>query len=283
MNEMNDTTISFRDRVIVIASMHRKDLAITPVLEKDFGLKCRIAEGIDTDRFGTFSGEVERNGSPIDAARMKCDFVLDRGDTDLVIATEGSFGPHPSAFFLPAHQELILLKDKFLGIEIQASTLTTETNFAQAQVTNTKDLLAFAARAGFPEHGLILRSDYRMEKGIASEQRLLHVFEDMLNQGFPIAVETDMRAMMNPSRMKVIKALTYQLAEKMKCLCPQCSTPGFDLVKHIPGLPCEWCSQPTRMVKSVVKACQKCSFQEEYEVMHAKRFADPAVCSNCNP
>ena len=280
---MNDTTVSFRDRVIVIASMHRKDLAIAPVLEKDFGLKCRIAEGIDTDRFGTFSGEVERIGSPIDAARMKCDFVLDRGDADLVIATEGSFGPHPSAFFLPAHQELILVKDKLLGIEIQASTLTTETNFAQAQVSNTIELLAFASKVNFPTHGLILKSDHRIEKGIESEQGLLYVFEDMLNQGFPISVETDMRAMMNPTRMKIIKALTYQLGEKMKCLCPACKTPGFDLVKHIPGLPCELCFQPTRIAKSIVRACQKCLFAEEIELPQTKRFADPAVCLHCNP
>jgi hypothetical protein len=42
-------------------------------------------------------------------------------------------------------------------------------------------------------------------------------------------VETDMRAMYNPSRMTVIQNATKKLVEKINSCCPQCNIPGLEL------------------------------------------------------
>lgn len=57
--------------VAVIATMHAKERAIAPVLLRKLELAATVAPGFDTDRFGTFSREIERVGSQLDAARAK--------------------------------------------------------------------------------------------------------------------------------------------------------------------------------------------------------------------
>jgi hypothetical protein len=51
---------------------------------------------------------------------------------------------------------------------------------------------------------------------------------------------------------------TQNLIEKIKHLCPNCSTPGFDIVTAQAGLPCENCSLPTRSTLSYLYQCKKC-------------------------
>ena len=55
----------------VLVTMHGKERAITPVLKEGLGLELSLATGVNTDKFGTFSRDVERTGSPLDAARAK--------------------------------------------------------------------------------------------------------------------------------------------------------------------------------------------------------------------
>ena len=50
----------FRGRLAVLATMHRKEQAIAPVLEEMLGLRIEVAHGLDTDRFGTFTREIPR-------------------------------------------------------------------------------------------------------------------------------------------------------------------------------------------------------------------------------
>ena len=43
-----------------IAAMHGKERVIGPILSRSLGLVGSPAAGIDTDKFGTFSREIER-------------------------------------------------------------------------------------------------------------------------------------------------------------------------------------------------------------------------------
>ena len=47
----------------VLATMHRKDRVIVPLLEHALGLEIRVPRDFDTNRFDTFTREVERTGS----------------------------------------------------------------------------------------------------------------------------------------------------------------------------------------------------------------------------
>lgn len=55
----------------VLATMHAKEKVIGPVVDRFLGLRLEVTSDVDTDRFGTFSRDIERTGSQLDAARAK--------------------------------------------------------------------------------------------------------------------------------------------------------------------------------------------------------------------
>lgn len=89
----------FEGRRLLIATQHKKEKIIAPILEKELGVRCFVSSNFDTDALGTFSGEIERSEDPINTVRKKCLMAMQTYDCDLAVASEGSFGPHPSLFF----------------------------------------------------------------------------------------------------------------------------------------------------------------------------------------
>lgn len=277
----------FAGRVLAIATKHKKEQVIAPLLESELNLKCIVPTGLDTDQWGTFTGEVPRIHSPLDAARLKCQQAMEQLNCDLAVASEGSFGPHPHIPFSYANEELVLFVDKLNNLEIIATELSIETNFDSEEVTSIEHLFEFAARVGFPEHRLILRpnreSSFGIIKGIDSKVDLEKYFTQLKATSTSVFVETDMRAMHNPTRQKVIAKATAKLIEQIKSVCPVCGTPGFSVTDVIQGLPCENCDNPTRSILAVVYSCQRCNHQLEQAAPHGKKFEDPMYCDNCNP
>lgn len=95
--------MDFSGRRIVIATMHRKDEVITPLLKSELDLMPFVDSSIDTDLLGTFTGEIERKKDPLSTLREKCNIALTASGCDLAIGSEGSFGPHPFLYFTPAN------------------------------------------------------------------------------------------------------------------------------------------------------------------------------------
>ena len=113
--------------------------------------------GVDTDKFGTFSREVRRSGSQLDAARAKIAAGFEYAPFARVgLASEGSFGPHPYVPFLAIGRELVLMVDRESGLELTGYDASEETNFGQRVARNLESAVAFAQDVGFPEHGLIV-------------------------------------------------------------------------------------------------------------------------------
>lgn len=48
----------FKGRTLVIATMHKKEQVISPILEKQLGVYCKTTTNLNTDNFGTFTGEL---------------------------------------------------------------------------------------------------------------------------------------------------------------------------------------------------------------------------------
>ena len=96
-------------------------------------------------------------------------------------------------------------------------------------------------------------------------------------------VQTDMRAHLNPTRMRAIKQTTKALALRIARLCPACEAPGFGLVEPVRGLPCRDCGSPTDLIQSEVHACTRCGHREEKRKRPLTIRADPAWCPLCNP
>lgn len=280
--------ISFHGRVGVLATMHRKETVMAPILLMEVGLQLQVAE-LNTDQFGTFTREIDRPGTQLQAARLKAKAAIDLTGHSLGLASEGTFSPHPLLPYLACNREIVILIDAEHDLELVGETVSTQTNFRHQLVFDLETALTFAQKAGFPEHGLVVMSDAdriqskTIAKGIHSEAELIEAVTKTLKQFGQAWIETDMRAMHNPTRMQVIAEATRDLARKLKQQCPQCHYPGFDVIDRQGGLPCEWCGAPTDLTLQAIYGCQRCGFQRSLLYPDGKAAADPAQCAFCNP
>lgn len=274
----------FKGKKVVIATKHEKEIVIGPALEKSFGMECSVSENLDTDLLGTFTGEVERILTPVEAARQKCILVLEECDADFAIGSEGSFGPHPTLYFLPADEEYLVLMSRKKDFEMVVKMTSLQTNYASYEMDSEGTLNAFLQQVKFPSHGLHVKGpEGYLEKGIRSENRLNQAIHEAVKRFGTYTLETDMRAMNNPTRMSVIQELTGKLVEKMRSCCPSCQRPGFSPTDVIRGLVCSSCSLPTKSVKSVIYSCEGCHYTSCIDFPDSKTTEDPMFCDFCNP
>lgn len=277
----------FNGRKLIIATKHQKERVIAPIFEKELGVQCFIDETFDTDTLGTFTGEIERELDPIATARRKCLLAMELNNCDLGIASEGSFGPHPSLFFVSADDEFLIFIDKKNNLEIVIRELSTHTNFNGQAIESEQELLEFADQVNFPEHALILRKskeeNSNIHKGITDLLSLKKAFASLYSKYTTVYAETDMRAMYNPTRMSVIAEASEKLVQKIKSNCTQCQTPGFGITDVKKGLKCSLCGSPTNSTLSFIYSCQKCDFTKEEMYPHKKTSEDPMYCDHCNP
>jgi len=277
----------FQNRKLVIATKHKKETVIAPLLEKALGVSCFTTENFDTDILGTFTGEIERGLDPITTVRQKCLMAMELTNCDLGLASEGSFGAHPSMFFIYADDEFLIFIDKKNNLEIVIRELSTATNFNSKEIKTEEELLEFAHSVNFPSHGLILRKvkadNNDIIKGITDINHLKEAFHKLFDEFKSVYAETDMRALYNPSRMKVIEDATQKLITKINSLCPQCSKPGFGITDAKRGLECSLCGSPTNTTLSYIYVCQHCNYTKEEMYPHQKTTEDPMYCDYCNP
>lgn len=288
MNEKLNGHHIFGGRSLVIATMHQKESVVAPLLEEELGVKCFTIPTLNTDVFGTFSGEINRNNSPLQTAKLKAFAAIALCDATLAIASEGSFGAHPASLFATANEELVVLIDTKNQLEIVGRHLTFKTNSSRQEVNNLSDFEEFKIAIGYPAHGVILKIQHDItnekviHKDFASPKELNEIVSSALEKNHKVEVETDMRAMHNPTRMKAIEQAVLDLVKNCNSFCPQCNTAGFTIQSVISGLPCELCLVPTKSTKAYRYQCQKCDFIEE-QLKDGSGFEDPTFCDYCNP
>lgn len=274
----------------VLATMHGKERVIAPILQRALGLRVAVSDGIDTDRFGTFSRDVERTGSQLDAARAKIAAAFAAApEVNVALASEGSFGPHPYIPFVPLAREIVVLADRVRGLELVGHYASPTTNFGHAVVSDVAGAIAFGERVRFPGHGLIVVSirdgqpapAVALIKDIRRLTDLSEAVERVIGACGAAFIETDMRAHRNPTRMRAIKRATLDLIRRFRSACPTCATPGFCITERTAGLPCSWCGEPTLAVRADVLSCAACGHRFE-RVVNAVS-ADPGQCGECNP
>lgn len=277
----------FSGRRLLIVTKHEKEKVIAPILEKALGVQCFVSKEFDTDSLGTFSGEIERKEDALTTLRKKCWEGMNSEGFDLAVATEGSFGNHPTVFFAPANDELIMLVDQKNGIEIVARSLSMNTNFDSAELRSHDDLKVFLEKVQYPSHGVILKNDDKkgatIHKGIIDYNSLEQVFDAIMQTRSSCFIETDMRAMNNPKRMKVIEEVSVMLVNRLQSVCPECMYPGFGVVGAEAGLLCDSCTMPTRSTLAHILQCQHCQYHSKLMYPNGKETEDPMYCDFCNP
>jgi hypothetical protein len=272
-----------------IATMHGKERAIAPPLCRCFGMTVTTAPGIDTDALGTFTGEIARKGTMVDAAREKAQRAIARTGAPLGIGSEGAFGPDPLIPFVASGLEVLLVREAASGHEVVVHRRT-QTNFMHVLAGAPDGLDDFLSRAGFPAHAVVVRPEDRSDtsilfKGLQDRDavtRAVHAVAKRSATG-RVMVETDMRAHLNPTRMAAIGQTARWLALRIARCCPACARRGFGRVDLVRGLPCGDCATPTRLVRAEVYGCTACGHRLERRVRSATLRADPQWCDVCNP
>jgi hypothetical protein len=272
---------------VALLTKHGKERVIAPVLEPAIGCRLQRVAGYDTDLLGTFTREIPRAGTQIEAARKKARIGMELSGLTLGLASEGSFGPDPMAGMFLWNVEFLIWIDDRLDLEI-VGVAQGKTNSAHVLAATWEDVEAFARQAGFPEHYLTVRPqdehDSRLSKDIAEWEELREVFRRACAQAANghAFIETDLRAHANPTRRENIRWAAEDLLKKLGSLCPACGAPGFWHVERIAGLPCGDCGAPTRETRAEVHGCLKCAHRETRKRTD-RQHADPGRCDYCNP
>lgn len=279
--------VSFDNEPIALLTQHGKERVIAPVLEPL--LHCRIehVSGYDTDQLGSFSRDIARPGSQLEAARRKAQIGMRLSGLPLGLASEGSFGPDPFTGMFLWNIEMVVLIDQRHDLEI-VGIAQGQARSADKLVSNWDAAATVASLAGFPEHQMMLRPDHaddpRVYKGIGDWASLEQQFALTLAQSSSgqVFIESDLRAHANPTRMENIRLATIDLGKRLTSSCPQCATPGYGPVKAITGLPCARCHRPTSLARGEQWHCSRCGHDETIWRRDLKE-ADPRHCDHCNP
>ncbi len=273
--------INLSGKNILLVTKHGKEEAIAPVFKAAFNANIDVVSGFDTDQFGMFSGEIKREKSSKETVLDKCKSGLKLNpEYDYAIASEGSFGNHPDSVYLPYNEEWLVFVDKSNSEFVYAKNGTTETNFISQEISSAEELERFFNR--FEPAKFIVKSyeDQKVIlKGVSSQEE---VSQTLQNYG-KITLETDVRAMNNPLRMKNIAKAAENLVAALQSNCPNCGKAGFTVKKSIPGLPCEVCNFPSNYPKNHGKVCDHCGEEEIVEAVHQQKYLDPQYCQICNP
>jgi hypothetical protein len=272
--------------LVSLITKHQKEQALSPELEK-LGFTLEVI-AVDTDTLGTFSGEIERKKDVWETLEAKINLGHTQAKGQILLASEGSFGPHPEIPWLTIDEECLLWFDHKTNQKIKVIHRSTDTNYSFLEnIKAWETLETWAKSVDFPEHGVILCDDLKsplwIEKEIRTWHELSNVFEKGLRLRECVCAQTDMRAHKNPKRMRVIADAAKILVQKLQSCCPSCKTPGFDVVKKIPGLPCQSCGMPTKTPISALWKCDACGYEIEKKIPRENPWENPMYCDFCNP
>ncbi|WP_280202586.1 DUF6671 family protein [Nocardia cyriacigeorgica] len=169
----------YRDRDVALATKHGKEQVLAAALAERPGLTVQVATGVDTDELGTFTGEIERPAPPRETALRKARLAMQALGLPRGLASEGAFGPHPNAGFIPAGLEILAFVDDDLGLELTVHHLDCDTNFDHTVVDHLDEQAAqFLRTAQFGSHAVIVRpnsaprGDAPLYKGIRTNTEL---------------------------------------------------------------------------------------------------------------
>jgi hypothetical protein len=269
-----------------LLTQHGKETVVASPLRELLGARLDVISTFDTDTLGTFTRDIPRPGTQLDAARRKATLAVEHGGTPLGLGSEGSFNPGPFGFGT-WNLELLAFVDAERQLEVVGRASAPGLHH-HATVTSRDELTEFCRHADFPAHGLVVRPDHAdhpsLRKGLRSWPDLEAAFQAARAESKDgrVFVEHDLRAHQNPTRMATIAEAARDLVERLACRCPACASPGFGLLRRVPGLPCSECGTPTDRPVADEFGCVACDYREQ-RARPGLAWADPGECGVCNP
>ncbi|HSN30051.1 MAG TPA: DUF6671 family protein [Kofleriaceae bacterium] len=256
----------------VIATRHGKEHVIAHVLAAaDFTVQ---AVHIDTDRFGTFAGDVLRLLAPRDAAIAKARAALAAEPTaHLGIGSEGTFGAVDTELVALVHRSApLVLVGRATGAIVRHGE----------HVTSLLGAEDAAERLGFPSAGVLVMTPARelVLREVEDCGDLREAVERTLVAHGAAWIEPDRRAHRDPARREVIAEAARDVLVQLRDRCEACGAPGFVICEHELGLPCEACGAATSQVAAFTRRCWACGHRAQW---HAPGPAALADCERCHP
>lgn len=272
---------------VALPTLHKKGDQIIPAFRgvTDFDI---TEVAIDTDAFGTFSGETPRTLSPLDTAIAKAKEALAITGWEGAIASEGSIGSDPLVPFVTSDREVIVYVDGSDGTVIHESYRSFEIIAARIELKPGEALEPFLNEADFPRHGLIVsatKEDGRfIVKGLTDRASLDLAIDQAfsLTKEGHIVIESDLRAHLSPSRQVNIARAAERLAAQIQRCCPLCASPGWGVVDYERGVECGECGHIDRRIAvREINGCVRCDHRASGALLRER--IEAAECERCNP
>jgi hypothetical protein len=273
-------------KTVALATKHGKLSQIAPWIEALDGWTVELAE-VDTDQFGTFSGEVAREKSPRDTAIAKARAAANLLGSEYGLASEGTIGAHPAYPWINSDHEISALVRRTDGFVLVETFLSPEIQAHSEEIVENTDLDAVAAKLDLPTHAAIIVAigdvETVLHKGVHDPNDFKQKIAAALSSGKKLLrVENDFRAMHSPSRQANISKCAELLAKRIATQCAVCGEIGFGKVGYEYGLPCSDCDQVVQSVANSERhACVSCEHTELRTL--GKTTVDPSRCDFCNP
>jgi hypothetical protein len=271
---------------IALATKHGKFAQIAPWFEQLSEFELVLAE-IDTDQFGTFSGEIPRTLSPRDAAIAKARAGAEWAGSDFGLASEGSVGPHPQFPWVNADHEVLALVCLSRDFAVVESFVSTEIFAKSESITASDQLEGIGQRFDLPQNAAIVSwrfgNQVEVRKGLTDAAELESLLAELLAQGASaIKVESDLRAMHSPSRQRNIEQCAQRLVARIASRCPGCNEIGWGRIGFEYGLPCGDCFEIVEAAAHSERfGCVACDHTETISL--GLETIDAARCNYCNP
>ena len=274
-------------RKIALPTLHKKGHQIIPAF-RDLHPFDIVEVAIDTDSFGTFSGEIERRLPPREATIAKAKLAIEVTGWSGAIASEGSIGADPYLPLIITDREVMVFVDDEEGVIIEESFRSFDIIAAKLEYLPESDLSRFLQDADFPNHHLIVRGVKGDEvvaiKGISGKEELDSALETVTSSSDEgsVVIESDLRAHSSPSRQRNIATLASLLANRVAQRCPECECPGWGRVDYEFGVECIECDhRDMRVTHRVIDGCGRCGLRKPGQVL--RESIEPGECELCNP
>lgn len=279
-NRQFSSSIMINIKPIALLTMHEKELAVSAALLAA-GFEVFTYDVFDTDTLGSFTGEIARKGTMLDAAKHKARLACELTGERYGLGSEGSFGGDPWLGISGWGREILVWHDAQDNVDVSAFVQGAQTNYATKTVQDLDQALAFAAQIRFPQHGIIIRQDatHFVDKECHNLDELQVHLIDKLVQG-PVELSSDMRAHRNPQRMDMIRLCADELKNHLLSFCPVCKTAGFRQVGTVPGAICDCCGAPTQQARAALFECHSCHHRAE---KFLRETINAQYCDFCNP
>mgnify|MGYP000128349671 CR=1 FL=1 len=154
---MNHVEHPYLGKVVFLATQHGKGLVVAPEFQAALGMQVEELL-VDTDSLGTFTGEIERVGTPKEVVIAKARMAIAKSGNPFAIASEGSIGVDPFIPFINSDIEHMAFVDEVRGFSLVETIRSTEIVAHTIKVKADTPIDEFLSKADFPQHKLIIRS-----------------------------------------------------------------------------------------------------------------------------